>query len=181
MAKSLKQLLDQIEKLKLEAESLRTKEVAGVIGRIKEAIVHYGLTPEELFGSNASGRGSRKTQATSSSQGVKAKRGGSAKYQSGDGRTWSGVGKRPAWFVEALASGRTAEELLVNPGAAGVASTKPSAKRRGKSTKPAKKVGVPKYSDGGTKTWTGQGKRPSWFVQALEAGKAAEDLLIKTA
>ncbi|WP_416761862.1 H-NS family nucleoid-associated regulatory protein [Roseateles sp. So40a] len=88
--------------------------------------------------------------------------------------------KRPAWFVEAPASGKTAEELLVNPGAAEVASTKPSPKRRGKATKPAKKVGVPKYSDGGAKTWTGQGKCPSWFVQALEAGKTAENLLIKT-
>lgn len=181
MAKSLKQVLDQIEKLKLEAESLRTREVSGVIGRIKEAIAHYGLTPEELFGSTASGRRSRKTRAVSSSKGNNSKRRGAPKYQSDDGRTWSGVGKRPTWFVEALASGKTAEDLLVHPGATGVASTRPSAKRRGKTTKLAKKVGVPKYSDGGTKTWTGQGKRPSWFVQALEAGKTAEDLLIKAA
>jgi len=180
MAKSLKQVLDQIEKLKREAEGLRTKEVAGVIGRIKEAIAHYGLTPEELFGSGVPGRGLRKAQVSGSTKGTKGKRGGVAKYQSDDGRTWSGVGKRPTWFVEALASGKAAEELLVNPGATAAATAKRTAKGRTKAAKSARTAGVPKYSDGSGKTWTGQGKRPGWFVQALEAGKTAEDLLIKS-
>jgi len=42
------------------------------------------------------------------------KTGGVAKYTDGAGRTWSGVGKRPNWFKDALAAGKTAEELLVS-------------------------------------------------------------------
>ena len=42
----------QIAKLQAQAEALRAKEVAGVVARIREAIVHYGLTVADLgFGS----------------------------------------------------------------------------------------------------------------------------------
>lgn len=29
-----------------------------------------------------------------------------------------------------------------------------------------------------TQTWTGKGRQPNWFKSAIEAGKAADDLLI---
>lgn len=29
-----------------------------------------------------------------------------------------------------------------------------------------------------SETWTGRGRKPGWFIQALEAGKSPEDLLI---
>lgn len=170
MTKSLQQVLSQIDKLQKEAESIRAKEVAGVVSRIQEAIRHYNLTPEDLFGSS-----SRKASPP-----AKGKRGGIAKYQSADGRTWSGVGKRPAWFVEALESGKTSEDLLVpgvGPAAEAKATRAPSRKRKAKE----KRVGAPKYHNGEGKTWTGQGKRPGWFVAALEAGKTAEELLIDKA
>jgi len=38
----------QIAKLQAQAEALRSKEVAGVIARIREAIVHHGLTAADL-------------------------------------------------------------------------------------------------------------------------------------
>lgn len=61
---------------------------------------------------------------------------------------------------------------------AGGAEAGPS--RRRKSSATARSVGVPKYQDPDTaRTWTGQGKRPRWFVSALESGKQAEELLIK--
>jgi len=122
MAKSLKQVLSQIEKLQKEAEALRAKEISGVVTRIREAIDHYGLTPEELFGATLQRpRAGRKAAAkparattTAATAKRKAPRGaGTPKYHDGAGRTWTGVGKRPTWFKDALAAGKTAEDLLI--------------------------------------------------------------------
>lgn len=54
------------------------------------------------------------------------------------------------------------------------------AKRGPKPGKKAKKPSVPKYADPSdkTKTWTGKGRRPDWFVAAMAAGKTPEDLAI---
>ena len=43
-----------------------------------------------------------------------------------------------------------------------------------------KTKGQPKYCnpDDPEQTWTGRGKRPAWFNQALESGKSLEDLMI---
>nr|WP_297532030.1 H-NS histone family protein [uncultured Roseateles sp.] len=123
MAKSLKQVLSQIEKLQKEAASLRAKEISGVVERIREAIDHYGLTPEELFGTGATkpagrGRAAKVAKAGKAAAGprkAKAPRSaGAPKYHDGAGRTWTGVGKRPNWFKDALAAGKTAEELLIS-------------------------------------------------------------------
>ena len=119
MAKSLKQVLSQIEKLQKEAEALRAKEISGVVARIREAIDHYGLTPEELFGAplqrpRAGRKAAAKPARAATTTKRKAPRGaGTPKYHDGAGRTWTGVGKRPTWFKEALAAGKTAEDLLI--------------------------------------------------------------------
>lgn len=48
--------------------------------------------------------------------------------------------------------------------------------RRGK----PKTAGIPKYAnpENPAQTWTGKGRRPDWFVAAVEAGKTPEDLAI---
>lgn len=125
MPKSLKQVLSQIEKLQKEAEALRTKEISGVVARIREAIEHYSLTPEELFGAGAK-KASRRGRPAGAGANAKAGRKsagkraavgrqsmGAPKYHDGAGRTWTGVGKRPNWFKDALAAGKKAEDLLV--------------------------------------------------------------------
>lgn len=40
---------------------------------------------------------------------------------------------------------------------------------------------VPKYAhpENPSETWPGKGRQPAWFKAALEAGKSAEDMLIK--
>ncbi|MCB1804912.1 MAG: H-NS histone family protein [Candidatus Competibacteraceae bacterium] len=47
--------------------------------------------------------------------------------------------------------------------------------------KSAKTVGEPKYRNPNDpqQTWTGRGKRPGWFVDALEKGIKPEKMLIK--
>jgi len=39
---------------------------------------------------------------------------------------------------------------------------------------------APKYRNpSGAETWSGRGKRPRWFLDALKAGKKEKDMLIK--
>lgn len=111
MPKSLQQVLSQIAKLEKEAKALRDKEKIGVVARIREAVAHYEITPDEVFGAAPSAK-TRKVQKAVNRR-VAKKAPSVAKYTDGAGRTWSGVGKRPNWFKDALAAGKTAEDLLV--------------------------------------------------------------------
>ena len=119
MAKSYEQIQRQIEALQAEAEKLRRKEVDEVIGRIRQAIDHYGLTAADL----GLATGARKNAKLPAAGGDKSaakrrKKAGpkpaarTVKFKDDQGNTWGGMGKRPAWFKAALASGKTSEELL---------------------------------------------------------------------
>lgn len=99
---ALSQLNRRIKLLQQQAEALRKKEVKGVIARIKLAIDHYGLTAADL---GLSGKASRAPAAK--------KRVGKATYGDGNGRTWTGRGRRPQWFIDALAAGKAPEDLRV--------------------------------------------------------------------
>lgn len=63
--------------------------------------------------------------------------------------------------------------------AASVAAAPTKKAKRG--AKAAKANGAIKYEDGTGNTWTGRGRRPQWFLDATNAGKSAEDLLVKPA
>lgn len=116
-------IIDQeIERLKKEREEALALEISGVVARIKEAIAHYGLTAADLGLDGGSSRGA----GDKSKRTVRAKRHGSRsssfggrkstpKYTDGKGHTWTGVGKRPRWFLDALAAGSTPDDLLVTP------------------------------------------------------------------
>ncbi len=64
--------------------------------------------------------------------------------------------------------GLTAEELGFGPGA------------RGKSTarKAGRRVAI-KYRDGAGNQWSGRGRRPAWFVAAIQAGRSMEELEVR--
>jgi DNA-binding protein H-NS len=139
--KTLAQIQSQIDKLQKEADAIRTREVADVVGRIKEAIAHYGLTAADLGLDGmtatrgpvrkASGRVKAMKQSARSAKAektdrpakpakpakaAKAAKSGRVsviKFADDEGHTWTGVGKRPNWYLAALASGKTAEDLLV--------------------------------------------------------------------
>ena len=124
MAKTYAQIQAQIRKLQQEAETLKAKEVAGVVARIQDAISHYGLTPADLFGKPGTAAaskpaGRRAPKGAKEAKAVKTtKAPAPAKYQDEAGNHWSGIGKRPNWFKAALAAGKTADDLLVKPPAA---------------------------------------------------------------
>ena len=117
MAKTYSQMQKQIAKLQREADALRKKEVGGVVARIKEAIQHYELTAQDLFG----GQGSKRS-AGKKGLGDGAKPSGGAalkgkkvpvKYRDENGNTWTSRGSQPKWLVAALESGRKIEDFLI--------------------------------------------------------------------
>ncbi len=106
MAKTYAEIQKEIESLQKTAESLRQKEVAGVVERIKAAIATYQLTARDLgFGTRAAAPAAARGKAKG-----KAKAGGAA-YRHPDGRSWSGRGRRPAWINEALAAGKSLDDF----------------------------------------------------------------------
>ena len=85
----------EIARLQRQAESARKTEIAGVVGRIKEAIAAYGLTADDLgFGARRAGQkaASNRTAARSSI--------GVPRYRDpASGKTWTGRGKPPLWIA----------------------------------------------------------------------------------
>jgi DNA-binding protein H-NS len=118
--KSLAQVNAQIAKLQKEADALKAKQLDGVVSRIKEAIQHYGLTARDL---GLSGRIARRPMAAAkpAAQKVRArttrkgprKGTGVVKYRGAEGQSWTGHGRAPNWYKEAIAGGATQESLLV--------------------------------------------------------------------
>ncbi len=108
MARTLAQVQKQIEKLQMEAELLKANEVAGVVQRIKIAIDFYGLKPEDLFGGGTKSAAKREKAAAKKIK----KSPAPAKYRDKQsGKTWTGHGKRPGWFVQAIEGGMKAQEM----------------------------------------------------------------------
>jgi DNA-binding protein H-NS len=144
--KTLAQIQSQIDKLQKEAEAIRAREVADVVGRIKEAIAHYGLSAADLGLAGSATRAPAKKSGVRAAKAVKtakaarpakaaktvkavkadkSEKAGKAsktakparpsviKFADDQGHTWTGVGKRPNWFLAAIAAGKTADELRV--------------------------------------------------------------------
>jgi DNA-binding protein H-NS len=108
--RTLDEIEAEIHRLQEEAKAIRAAEIAEVVGKMKQAIVHYGLTAQDL--GLAPRRASSKVKAkapASSGKPVAA-----VKYRDEAGNSWSGRGKRPTWFREALAAGKTPEQLLAS-------------------------------------------------------------------
>lgn len=114
-----RELIDQSEALRQQAEALKKEEIPGVVERIKVAIAHYGLTAADLgFGSSGAPAGGR--QRKPAAKGGRSRKSTKAadkapkvvKFQDGAGNTWSGRGRAPAWFKDALTAGASQESLL---------------------------------------------------------------------
>ncbi|MBK1613456.1 endonuclease [Rubrivivax gelatinosus] len=101
MTKTYSQVLQQIESLKAEAEKLRRKEVDAVVSELRDQIARYGLTAVDLGFVAAPKARSRKRKNVV------------AKFRDEAGNTWVGRGKRPQWLRDALAAGKTLQDLEV--------------------------------------------------------------------
>lgn len=122
MARTLSEIQAEISRLKKEADKIRSAEVKEVVGRIRKAIAHYGLTAQDLFGkaaaaagaaAKAAGRGRGAARKGKASRAAKANGPAVVRYKDDNGNTWVGRGKRPQWLRDALTAGRKLEEFAV--------------------------------------------------------------------
>ena len=81
MAKTYAQLNQEIEALKTHAETVRQREKAGVVAKIMEAIVIYGLTAQDLGLT-----GTARSQAVTGKAVAGRKAGSVVKYRDGEGK-----------------------------------------------------------------------------------------------
>jgi DNA-binding protein H-NS len=87
---SYKELLAQRESLERQIEEAKAREYAEVLNEIKQKMVDYGISLQELAG----GRGAKVAKASRSRSGV------APKYRDPEsGSTWSGRGKPPKWIA----------------------------------------------------------------------------------
>jgi DNA-binding protein H-NS len=96
------QLNELIAKAQTRQTELRKEKVSALRDKINELIRAEGFTFDDVFGARA----------------PKSKRAGAvvaAKYRNPDDeeQTWSGRGKRPRWFNDALKAGKKESDLLV--------------------------------------------------------------------
>lgn len=99
-----KQLMAQKEALEAQLEQVRANEVSGVIEQIRNLMVEYNLSLEDIQGKRRRGRpaGSPSAKAATTKEPLP------AKYQDPKtGKTWSGRGRAPAWL------GKRPERFLI--------------------------------------------------------------------
>ena len=125
MAKTLESIQLQIQKLQEQANAIKRKEAVGVIERIKTAIEAYGLTPDDLFGDEATAKPlKRRAKSTrrpigepagvvASQRTTKPKKAPNPPKFTDGNRFWTGQGKRPQWYKDAIESGKTPDDMAV--------------------------------------------------------------------
>ena len=99
---SIPELEDLAKELQTEIVNRKEAEKQRVLDQIRELAGSIGMTPEELL-RHGKGRGPAAAAPVA------------AKYRHPDdpSLTWSGRGKRPTWVNDALAGGKTLEDLAV--------------------------------------------------------------------
>jgi DNA-binding protein H-NS len=171
--KSLAQIEKQIARLQKEAQGLRRRQLADVIARVRETIAQYNLTAEDLF---AAGRSARRATVESASASSAALPTTAAPAGPGKKSTRKGAAKAAQRAAAASTGAETAVAKAARTGRSkGVAKSASAKKTR---VFKGLRQYPPKYRDDAGNTWSGQGKRPKWFLAALAAGKQVQDLLI---
>lgn len=111
MAKmTYKNLMSQINKLQMQAETVRKQETSSVIAKIKKQMGQFGLTLKDLA-SSAEG-----TIARNSTRKHKfsPRRKPVPKYKNPvTGATWTGRGKTPVWLRDVLKTGKNMQQFVV--------------------------------------------------------------------
>lgn len=107
----LPSLLAQKAELDKQIAKAKAEEKAAVLAQMRSAMEQYGITTEDLFTPAKRGR---KPGSTNSGE----RKPVAPKYRNEAGETWTGRGKQPKWVAEALASGLTLEDLMIEKPAA---------------------------------------------------------------
>jgi DNA-binding protein H-NS len=110
--KTYEQIRKEIAELEREADNLKSKEIAGVVARIKEAIAAYGLTAADLGLARKGNPAVAVKPAASRNHGKTAVK-VAPKYRDGAGNTWAGRGLKPRWLQAAIKTGKTLEDFAI--------------------------------------------------------------------
>lgn len=110
---SMADLKSAIEGMKLELERRRADELAAVVVEIREKMDQYGLTVADL-GFTAAERAGARARSRGRAVGEDRRSAVAPKYRDpASGATWSGRGRMPVWLAEAVGSGRSRDEFLI--------------------------------------------------------------------
>jgi DNA-binding protein H-NS len=97
-------LKTRLKEVQAEMELARKREFEAVLVSIRRMVSEYGITARDIFGR-------RKLDGGRDNRFGRVK----AKYRNPEtGETWTGRGRPPRWIL-----GRTYDEFLIRPGAAG--------------------------------------------------------------
>ncbi len=103
---SIEELETLVKDAQAEITSRREAERERVLGQMRELAATLGLTLEDV-GRMERGKGGAVKAGAIGSVAPK------YRHPSDPNLTWSGRGKRPAWIAEALAAGKSLEDLAV--------------------------------------------------------------------
>jgi DNA-binding protein H-NS len=184
MTKTYAQIVKQIETLKQDAERARSKEIAGVVSRIRDAIKAYNLTADDLgLGGAKTASSAASSVATSAAAPMfaKAKPGPKPGFKKA-GKPGPTIGFKKRGKPGPKPGFKKAAAVAAAPMAAAASATAAPKKRRGpkpKGNKAPKAPLVVKFRNDSGGTWGGMGKRPDWLRAALAAGKQLSDFAVK--
>jgi len=98
------QLNDLIQKAQARQHELEKERVSRVREKVHALLKAEGVSFEEVFGAGATARGKRRGTGSVA-----------PKYRNpaDPEQTWSGRGKRPRWFSDALKAGKKEKDLAI--------------------------------------------------------------------
>ena len=97
---SLSELKDLLKDIEREIKRRQNAEKAKAAQQVRDIMATYGLTSEEVLSGKTS-KGSRGSVAPKYANPQNAE------------QTWTGRGRRPQWVQEALASGKSLDDLAI--------------------------------------------------------------------
>lgn len=103
---SIEELETLVKDAQAEITARREAERERVLGQMRELAASLGLTLEDVVRMER-GKGAGKGGGAAAAVAPK------YRHPSDPNLTWSGRGKRPAWIAEALAAGKSLEDLAV--------------------------------------------------------------------
>lgn len=161
--KTLAAIQKQIAQLQKQAEAIASTAKKEAIGKARELIERHGLTAEDLGLAGGKRKAATKVGKSKASSGA-----GTPKYRDpATGKTWTGVGRAPAWIAEA----KDRSKFLVE-GTSDAKSAEPGATVRTRARKSATEAPSRAKTQAGAKSTGGvkAAKPASKRVAARRAG-----------
>ena len=114
MALTIKQINNQIKKLKARQEALHARARQPAIARLIAQMREYSIEPAEVIAAFNGSSGTTKAKSAKATK--KTGKPAAVKYHDlATGSTWTGRGKAPRWITAAEAAGTARERFLVEP------------------------------------------------------------------